>query len=427
MKTLKIFVCLLLLIAFAIPSGYADTEVKFSGQFRARSELDKRSLVEDAHWMQYYLFRTRVNVEATVDENTHAFVQFQDSRLAGDKNQFGELESGTLNDSKNVDVHQAYVKVDRLFFNGFGMKAGRFEVKLGNERVFGAVGWDNVGRAWEGIKAFYKGKNFKVTGMQLKAYEANNEFFNQDFDIYGATLKINDINWDFFGFWERDKDTTLSNKSGLNNLDRYDIGTYYSGTQENFDFDFNFVYQFGNYAAFDNSWVEYDISAFLLTAGFMYNFESQYKTAVGFGVDYTSGDDDFTDNTNHAYNNLYFTGHKFNGYMDYWVNRTGKAYEFAGLMDLIGRFAITPAPDWRLRADAHLFKTAKDYPYTDETGEDKMVNDGGFELDLTMTTTRFPGITLDFGASYFAPQDGFAGSDKNADGIWGYVQGTVNF
>lgn len=422
MKTFRIFVCLLLMIAFAIPSGFADTEITFSGQLRARSELDKRSFIEDAHWQQYYLFRTRFNVEATVDENTHAFIQFQDSREAGDLNQFGERQSGLTNDSKNVDVHQAYVKVDRIFFDGFGMKAGRFEVNLGNQRVFGAVGWDNVGRAWEGVKAFYKGNNFKITGMQLKAYEANNFIANQDFDIYGGKVSLTEQNWDFFIFYERNQDTSGTDDSGINSLDRYDIGTYYSGTHEDFDYNFNFVYQFGNYASFNGAWDEADIGAFLITAGFNYNFDSEYETSFGLGIDYASGDDDFTDNKNSAYNNLYFTGHKFNGYMDYWVNKSGTAYEFAGLMDLIGRFAITPAPDWRLKADVHLFKTAKDYPYGGEE-----VNDGGFEVDLTATTTRFQGLTLDIGASYFAPQDGFAGTDKNADGIWGYIQGTVDF
>jgi len=148
-------ILILLLIGGLAAAVYAETEVEVSGQVRVRNEIDGKSFNPDYTTKYFQVMRTRIAIDAIVDSNAHAFVQFQDSRMFGDTDQFGQLQSGTLNDGKNVDIHQAYIQVDRIAVDGLGVKAGRFEFNLGNQRVFGAVGWHNVGRSWEGLEAWY--------------------------------------------------------------------------------------------------------------------------------------------------------------------------------------------------------------------------------------------------------------------------------
>ena len=128
----------------------AGTDIKFDAQVRARSQYDDKSFDTANSENSYSELRTRLGMSATVDDNAHLYIQLQDSRIIGDNNQFGSPSSGTLNDSKNVDLHQGYIKIDKIFGEGWGGQAGRFEFVKGNQRFFGDVGWSNVGRSWEG-------------------------------------------------------------------------------------------------------------------------------------------------------------------------------------------------------------------------------------------------------------------------------------
>ena len=68
----------LLVFAFAF-TAYADTKITVTGQLRQRGEGVQRSFdAANEHISTFGLLRTRVNVNAQVDENASAFVQFQD-------------------------------------------------------------------------------------------------------------------------------------------------------------------------------------------------------------------------------------------------------------------------------------------------------------------------------------------------------------
>ena len=75
-----------------ISSLIAETTVGVSGQVRVRSEFDDRMLAPEYAGKLYTLMRTRVNIDALVEDNAQAFIQFQDSRMFGDFNQFGRTK-----------------------------------------------------------------------------------------------------------------------------------------------------------------------------------------------------------------------------------------------------------------------------------------------------------------------------------------------
>ena len=416
----KLLLIIVVTLAVAVPAQ-ADTDIKVSGQVRLREQFEDKSFDTSAAGNQFADMRTRVNVEVTVDDNAHGFIQFQDSRIAG-----ANSLSGTLNDGKNVDLHQAFIQIDNIFGEGWGGKAGRFEFSHGNERVFGPVGWDNVGRSWEGIMLWLDKPKCKSTVFALKGLELQDNGYNRDFDIFGLYSNIKameNCNLDLFGFYEYDADTN-GYATGINKLDRINLGLYYQRTYQQFDFELNGVYQFGTMPRgmlpFDSS--ELDISAFMFTFEAGYSFVGPSNARIAAGIDYSSGDDGSDTTKFKAYQNSYYTGHRFRGYMDYFVSSNTP-----GLMDLMLRAKVDPTPGWTVRGDLHYFQTAEKYIDPMDTLGLTTTSDVGIEFDLTVSTTRVAGVNLDAGVSIFLPEDAFAGMKNPDPGFWVWSMATLNF
>ena len=275
--------------------------------------------------------------------------------------------------------------------------------------------------------------------MVLSAFERNNQFDFQDYEVYGLHLNFKNQNLELFAVYEYDADTTFK-PANINNLDRIDLGAYYSKKHGKLDFTFNGVYQTGKQAGnsggvdttnaifvttIDST--EYDIAAFLVTAELGYSFEGAKKVRLAAGIDYASGDDNSADKDQKAYNNLFYTGHKFRGYMDYFVASTPyKKMKSSGLIDIMGRAKLEIAPGWVLKGDFHYFKAAENYKYITPT-DTTLTTDIGIEIDLTLITTSVKGVKFQSGASLFLPKDAFAGITSPEKGIWLYEQAVINF
>jgi len=416
MRRILIVIFMFLLVTAAFGQLRADTELELSGQVRIRTEADDTSFDPDGKWQQYNLLRTRLGLKAVIEGNTEAFIQFQDSRMFGDNTFLGKAASGGLNDGKNVDMHQAYIKIKKLWAEGLGLKAGRFELNFGNQRVFGAVGWHNVGRAWEGLLASYELSYAVVNGFVLKSLELNAEDGNRDFDIYGLYTNLERYNFDVFFFYEND--ANVSYVAAVRDLKRYNIGAYYKRQCCQLDFELNGVYQFGTQAVPQPStYDEEDIKAFMFTFEAGYNFEGDSKVRLAAGVDYSSGDDDPGDKDYKAYTNSYYTGHKFRGYMDYFIQS-----DTAGLMDLMLRGKISPFKNWVIKGDFHYFSRTAEY--IDFNLEE--TKDVGIEIDLNLSTTSVAGVLINAGASIFLPSESYAGMEDPDPGLWFYAAMTAN-
>jgi hypothetical protein len=436
---LKLFLVLAVLCSLAVPA-MADTDIGVSGQIRLRIETDEKDFGDSITTLNFADMRSRMVLEAIVDNNAHVFIQYQDSRRAGDDDL-----SGTTINGKNGDVHQAWLKVDNLFGKGWGAKGGKFEFILGNERVFGAVGWSNVGRSWQGLMFWYDNPKAKIMPFWLKRLELNDPGYNRDFDIFGILALVKDLNWESFAVYEYNADSTGLTR---NKLGRFTLGTYYKREHQKFDFELNAALQAGDMATFGNEiisvdtilWgidttfvnhynpLELDISAYMFTLEVGYQVCSKKNGRVAVGVDFTSGDSNTDDNKHKTYDNLYNTGHKFNGYMDYFTasKLTGKPYEKAGLIDLMLRGGLDVIRGWKAKCDIHYFMTAQEYSYIGET-DPNYTRDVGFEFDLTVSTTRVAGVNLVAGASLFLPEDAFAGVPNPDPGFWSYWMATVDF
>jgi hypothetical protein len=430
-RTTTLSVLVITLIATCVGLVAAETAVDVSGQVRVRGEFDARSFDTAATSLIFALMRTRVNVEAIADSNAHAFIQFQDSRTLGGLDQFDNWQSGTTNDGKNVDVHQAYIQLDRIWIDGLGAKAGRFEYTFGNQRVFGAVGWSNVGRSWEGGLGWYQGDGYRLTGFGLKAQEENFEDFNGDFDVYGFHFKLDEAALELFGIYEIDMDTAgtfLGETIRVADpddhvMDRWSFGLYSLRKFRSFDLEFNGVFQTGKVITGP---VQINLQAFMFTGEVGYNFEGVAKARLSAGIDYASGDDNLLDNDYKGYDNLYYTGHQFRGYMDYFL-----ASEPVGLMDILARGRINFHPSWTANADFHYFTTAQNYL---DPADDSETSNLGMEFDVSVSTTSIVGVKAVWGASLFLPDAAFVRyslDDYNITNddptVWAYSQMIIDF
>jgi hypothetical protein len=407
-------------------SVLAETKISVSGQMRVRAEADKKNFDPAASPFQFNDLRTRLGIEAVVESNTHLFIQFQDSRRLGGVNASSDLLSGTTADAKNVDIHQAYLLVDRLGLEGLALQAGRFEMEIGNGRVFGSNDWSNVGRTWEGASLAYALPAARIHTYSLKRLEPSAKKGTRDFDIFGINCKLPGPALDLFGFYERDAALAggTGNLHDLNLLDRFDFGLYHKRSYGSADLEMNAVYQAGEQAAASPIRSQ-DISAYLATAEVGYALPTARKARLALGIDYASGDSDPADDTYGAYSGLYGRTHRFRGFMDYFG-----AYRPEGLMDLMTRASVEPCSGWTLKADAHYFRTAA--PYTDFEG--KETQSVGVEIDVVASTSRVAGVRVEGGASVFLPSKSFANEiyklrdpEKTDPGFWAYLMLTAGF
>lgn len=401
----------------------AETELTLGGQVRFRHELDKRSFDPDATNRSYFDLRTRVFVDALVDSNSRAFIQLQDSRRLGGRSAGGEYTSGTLVNGFNVDVHQAYVEILKWGDDGFGFKGGRFEVALGNQRVFGTVGWSNVGRSWEGVMFFWEGRQLDLRFYGLIRREVNDAYDNHDYGVVGLASAQPEIGSELFVFYERDGDdiphpTLPGQDLGINALDRVSLGGYLKRGIGPVTLESNLVYQFGDRRRFSGGeYFEQDISAFLVTAEVSGVVHDRRNVVLAAGVDWASGDDDPYDDTYSGYDNLYYTGHKFRGHMDYFVSS-----ESEGLIDIIGRASGEFFDGWMVGAHFHHFIAAADY----QGALGDQTNKIGSEVDIFGSTREIRGAYLQAGLSAFFPSEDFGGEGADP-GLWGYWLVTVDF
>ena len=376
---------------------------KIFGLVGIRSELDGRDFSNSTHPLTFASSKIRLGVEKTFKKKLTLFIQIQDSRVFGS-------ESSTLSNSKNLDLHQGYVKLNKLFNWNWSIQAGRFEVSYGTQRFFGAVGWHFVGRSFDGIRFVVapKGFNLQLFGLTVKESVSYIGIANPgrypypqeatpSRSIYGfwKKTKINNNNkLDVFGYWEIDR-TKVNEDTCF--LSMPTLGASYWGTFGKISVIGEAAYQFGSMEG-------RDISAYLLSA---IGFYKLGNAKLGLGIDLLSGTnpDDASTKMN-TYQATYGTNHKFYGFMDYFINIPRNTMNL-GLNDFyLMSFYKPKESKWGFSAILHHFMSNQSANIT--VGENTSPTDEntfGQELDLTVKYSFIKGTTLVWGGSFFFPDN----------------------
>lgn len=395
---------LFLLIAFPFIIK-AQSIYKFDFQIRPRFEIDNKDFNSSTIPNTFTALRSRLGLSLKASDDLSAYIQLQDSRI------FGE-ETSTLSNSRNIDLHQAYFKINNLFDLPVDIKVGRMELKYGSERFLGPVDWHNVGRSFDGGILTFKSSLFNADLIAVREFEKFNIGDSLDQNIYALMTDLflfKSYKIQPFVIWQRVNPT--------NYLDRATLGFYIAGKLRNFQHEIDFGFQIGS--ALING-REQDVNAVTFSINANYTFSHRMKPSIGIQFDYASGDNNLLDNDYKAYTSLYPTGHKFFGYMDYFINLNNDTYNL-GISDIILKCGIAPVKDFNVSLNYHIFYSVEEYVYSGSTS-----NEFGSEVDLTLKYKYNEYVDFQGGVSFFNPGDIFARLRGNDLSTWYYLMATVN-
>lgn len=393
--------------------------IHWSGQVRLRGELDNRDFIHGNALNSYGLSRIRLGARMTPLPNLSAFVQIQDSRIFGEEKDAAGAYS-TLANTRNLDLHQGYLQVDSVFGLPALVRLGRMELKYGNERMIGAVDWNNVGRSFDGGLVRYAdgrasadlfvmrvGENHVPPAATTPASAAARRDEGQT--LYGAygTIPVGDASAvDLYAFYQTNMKQTVPGEA---DLERATLGTYTVLAPSPFKVELEAAYQLGRQST-------RDIGAYLLAATGTYLTGAPLVSGVRGSAEVLSGTPEGVGDAR-TFDPPFSTAHKFHGWMDYFITIPSNTYD-RGLFDLnLGlNGALAPQLTYVLRA--HNFSLMQS-----RSGEKSL----GQEIDLLLSYRYAKPLGVDLGLSTFIPgpveRDVFGGSDA---AFWGYLAVTID-
>ncbi|MCK5605032.1 alginate export family protein [Candidatus Pacearchaeota archaeon] len=380
----------------------AQTTFDVTGQVRPRLQINNKDFNSDTKMNTYTELRTRLGVKFTPTEDVTGFIQFQDSRVFG-------TEPNTLADTKNLDLHQGYFDIKKIFKLPLNFKVGRMELSYGPQRLIGAVGWHNVGRSFDGgvIKLVTKSVDIDFVGARTNETMKTND--SLDYHLYTAyaNLKlVKDYKLQPFIIGE----TRVQDP-----FKRYTLGFYVKGEHDGFSYEAEAAYQIGTQQE------DVSIAAYMFALNLYYKFKTKAKPMVSAGIDYLSGDDGNDTDKYKVFNTLYATNHKYYGYMDYFLNIPNHTYKL-GLMDIHGKASIMPFDKFTLAAAFHLFSANEDYTLVSGGTSTSF----GSELDITFIYGYSKLVKFVAGFSMFSPGDIFKETKGEDSANWAYLMAIVN-
>ena len=397
-----------------IPTHAQDFSPSFRwfGDVRIRSEVDMRDFNQRTPANTYTLLRTRLGFEARPLDDVRVFIQARDSRV------FGQ-EASTLSDSRNLDLHQGYAELTKLFDAPLSLRLGRQELSFGNERLIGTVGWHNVGRVFDGGLARLDFATitldlFAMNTAEVQSYtpvatpSAVQPVKDEGSHFFGSYLSIQSIPEHVVGGyllyeWNR------SRASGNIELRRFTAGSHLKGKFTAWDYELEGAYQGGQRRTAA-------VSAYMLTGTAGYSFAGSVISRIAAGYELLSGTrGGMKYNT---FDPVFHTGHKFYGHMDYFINIPANTLE-RGLTDAILRTTFTFSEKLMFNIWFHHFAYHRAI-----AGERTL----GQEIDVVMNLRYNKSVTFEVGASTFLPASLMRQRFGKGDAAcWGYMMTMVTF
>lgn len=366
----------------------------------------------------FTLLRARLSVDARPVDEVRAFVQIQASREFGTSaltpSPFGpgNVPIGVSADDEGLAIHQAF---GDLNFDNLTLRVGRHEMRFGDERLVGTLGWSNRGRAFDGAsliqdttvvhtQAFFHVVERRPGGTPAPFSPSADSYFTG----VNARFKqmLNGIEAYFLAFLDDDGAATATQDG---NLFIYTAGLYTKDMPlEGAGYEFEGAFQLGENDA-------REIVAFAVHAAAGYGLGGALKPRFILEYNVASGDDG-TGNDN-AFRNLFPTNHNKYGYIDFmsWSN----------MHNLRAHAGVTLFDALAVAADYHLF-VAYDPEGAIGAGAAALPASGGrsdrvfgHEADLLLAYPWKKFVKMLAGYSLFIPGDMHAGDEPVH---FGYLQ-----
>lgn len=431
----KTAIFVLLFVPLLAEEGENYPQLTVGGELRVRPEYRNNEDFSDSKIDNnaFIASRTRILLNVKVNDRVSLLVQPQHTATwgselftaQGTEKSFPVTgdEEGKLSYKRNfynaVDLHQAYGSISGLFRIPLTVKFGRQEINYGDQRLVGAFGWSNYGRAFDALLFNYKWEIISADLFGAKVVESNKGDNDTDFVGLHITLSPEGMRPEInaYLFYKRDAEGLSTAQelwtggarahfTGLKGLAFTGEGAYQWGLKENRTL---------------------KIQAFASALKAKYTFPIMLSPEILLEYDIASGDKDGSDDKYETFDNLYPTNHSHYGYMDYmaWKN----------MQDIRGGVGLKPSEKVSVRVDYHIFSlfTNKDNWYK-ASGAVMIPTDGvaprdiGSELDIVVTCDAVAGVNFEAGYSRFFAGD-FIRSTKGSadDSDWAYLIARVSF
>lgn len=424
----------IVLTAITMLTGLAtNAQMTLTGEIRPRFEYrhgyssPTDTLQNSSQFIQQ---RTRLNFGYKNDK-IKVGVVLQDVRVWGNQSQLNVYDVNTFG------VHEGWGEY--LFTKKLSMKVGRQELSYDDERILGAVGWAQQARSHDAFVLKYADSTLTIHAGVA---------YNQDKISSVATPYLNPSSYKEMQYLWLNKQIKTFKISllAMNVGQQSPVGTTSTryittaGTRveyktKPFFAGLNFYYQAGDDVTTTTAGKPKKVNAMLGSLDLAYTIKEKFT--IGLGYEYQSGQSK-TDTTkayndiNHAFNPVFGTNHKFNGYMDYYY--VSSHINNVGLQDIIFRLKYKQKA-WDVSLDFHQFMTAANALDTKElakTGTYKALNSNlGSEIDLTFVYNLPGGVAVTGGYSHYLTSNTLATiknvKDYKGDGRtnltsnWAYV------
>ena len=259
--------------------------------------------------------------------------------------------------ANDVSLYEAWAQ---LYFNPqWSVKIGRQVLSYDDERILGALDWNNAARKHDAaLLAFEKNK---FTGNLAAAYNQNAEKITGNFfdNAISQPYKCMEFLWMKYKFSDAFSASALAMNLGFQN--RIDSSVSHFQTfggnifykKDKVNFLGTYYYQTGNNPQKNASSIK--TNAWMVSAKVDYNFTKKFN--AGIGSDYLSGRDMNSSSRNISYfNPLYGTHHKFYGTMDYFYVSSG--HNNVGLWDSYLNANVNTSNNLSLQIAFHHFVSA---------------------------------------------------------------------
>jgi hypothetical protein len=368
-----------------------DWLVSFGGNFWYRHvhETDSRlgsPLTPNNTDNTFNLIRTRLHADIWYQDKFRLFAEGIDSRS------FSQTLSPLVSDANHTDMLNLFadIKLATAKEGVAYVRVGRQELLYGSQRLISTLDWANTRRTFQGVKTFWRNPKLDVDAFWARPMNVIPSG-HHNFDNW-------DTNRNFYGLWATYKPqrghfgdayflTLDNNNSGVSggtigtlntgNSLVHTIGTRYIGDTNNFLYELEGMYQFGQRAG-------RDISAFAVASGTGYRFAAlPMNPQMWLRYDFASGTSNGGDqtNTSNTFNQLFPFGHYYMGFLD----RVGRQ----NIHDFNSQVTFHPQQWLTVIAQYHRFYLANK--------TDALYNAGGFASaqDLTGQSGSHVGDEID--------------------------------
>lgn len=235
----------------------------------------------------YLLQRYMIHADAHVGEYFRVFTQFKSALEDG-------REGGPRpTDRNDFDVHQLFadVRLPSAEKDSLTLRAGRQELWFGSQRLVSVREGPTVRQSFDGVRATLRWESLRLDAFVTRPVETKTGVFDDGSDphskfwgVYGVApfplLAGGKVDFYYLGV---ERDAAKFNQ-GTAREERHSIGTRLWGNHASWDWNFEFVFQFGTFG-------DGDISAWTAASDTGYTFTNvAWTPRFGLKADVTSGD-----------------------------------------------------------------------------------------------------------------------------------------